>query len=68
MQKVLCTGNCALDAAICIKASGLEEDALLYENDLSLVKEAFRKTKGDIYILAASAFGHEGKIIEELKK
>ncbi len=67
VEKILCTGNRALDAAICIKASGLS-DKLIYENDISKVKEAFRKTEGDIYILAASAFGHEGKIIEELKK
>lgn len=68
VENILCTGNRALDAAICIKAAGFGEDTLLYENDLSQVKSAFRKTKGDIYILAASAFGHEGKIIEELKK
>lgn len=34
---------------------------------MAKTKEAFRKTKGDIYILAASAFGNEGKILEELK-
>lgn len=65
---ILCTGNRALDAAICLKAAGFTAPVLLYENELSKVKEAFRKTRGDIYILAASAFGHEGKIIEELKK
>ncbi len=68
VSHVLCTGNRALDTAICIKSAGIDEGILLYENDLSKVKEAFRKTTGDIYILAASAFGHEGKIIEELKK
>lgn len=68
VRNILCTGNRALDAAICVKAAGFDEGVLLYENDLSKVKEAFRKTSGDIYILAASAFGHEGKIIEELKK
>lgn len=67
VQNILCTGNRALDAAVCLKAAGFENGVLLYENDLGKVKEAFRKTKGDIYILAASAFGHEGKIIEELK-
>lgn len=68
VNNVLCTGNRALDAAVCLKTAGVEKDVLLYEADLSKVKEAFRKTSGDIYILAASAFGHEGKIIEELKK
>ncbi len=68
IKNILCTGNRALDAAICIKASGFGEDILLYENDITKVKEAFRKTSGDIYILAASAFGNEGKILEELKK
>ncbi len=68
VENILCTGNRALDAAICIKAAGFTEGTLIFENDLSGVKEAFRKTRGDIYILAASAFGHEGKIIEELKK
>jgi len=65
---ILCTGNRALDAAVCLKASGFTAPVLLYENELAKVKEAFRKTSGDIYILAASAFGDEGKIIEELKK
>ena len=68
VKNILCTGNRALDAAVCLKASGFTEPTMLYENDLSKVKEAFRKTSGDIYILAASAFGDEGKIIEELKK
>jgi len=68
VNNILCTGNRALDAAVCLKASGFTEPTMLYENDLSKVKEAFRKTSGDIYILAASAFGDEGKIIEELKK
>lgn len=68
VKNILCTGNRALDAAICIKASGFGEDTLIYENDITKVKEAFRKTSGDIYILAASAFGNEGKILEELKK
>ena len=35
---------------------------------MAKTKDAFRQTKGDIYILAASAFGNEGKILEELKK
>lgn len=43
-------------------------NTLLMETDMAKTKEAFRKTKGDIYILAASAFGNEGKILEELKK
>lgn len=68
VQNILCTGNRALDAAVCLKTAGFGDGVLLYENDLTKVKEAFRKTNGDIYILAASAFGHEGKIIEELKK
>lgn len=68
IKNILCTGNRALDAAVCLKTAGFEDGVLVYENDLQKVKEAFRKTEGDIYILAASAFGHEGKIIEELKK
>lgn len=68
VQKVLCTGNRALDAAVCVRAAGFDEEELQYEHALSKVKEAFRNTIGDIYILAASAFGHEGRIIEELQK
>ncbi|MBR5783191.1 MAG: DUF1727 domain-containing protein [Clostridia bacterium] len=68
VKNILCTGNRALDAAVCIKACDFDSRTLHYENDLSKIKEAFRNTEGDIYILAASAFGHEGKIIEELKK
>lgn len=68
VEKILCTGNRALDAAVCLKTAGFDDNALLMETDMAKTKEAFRKTKGDIYILAASAFGNEGKILEELKK
>ena len=68
VKNILCTGNRAYDAAICLKTAGFTEDVLLYEPDITKVKDAFRKTEGDIYLLAASAFGDEGKIIEELKK
>lgn len=68
VEKILCTGNRALDAAVCLKAAGFDDDTLLVETDMAKTKEAFRRTKGDIYILAASAFGNEGKILEELKK
>lgn len=68
VKKILCTGNRALDAAVCLKAAGFGEDTLLMETDPAKTKEAFRRTEGDIYILAASAFGNEGKILEELKK
>ena len=68
VEKILCTGNRALDAAVCLKTAGFDDDTLLAETDMAKTKEAFRKTKGDIYILAASAFGNEGKILEELKK
>lgn len=64
--KILCTGNRALDAAVCLKSFGLG-DKLIIETDIKKTKEAFRKTSGDIYILAASAFGHEGRILDELK-
>lgn len=68
VEKILCTGNRALDAAVCLKTAGFDDNTLLMETDMAKTKEAFRKTKGDIYILAASAFGNEGKILEELKK
>ena len=68
VANILCTGNRALDAAVCVKAAGFTEPTLVYETDLDKTKEAFRKTKGDIYILAASAFGNEGKILEVLKR
>ena len=68
VKNILCTGNRALDAAVCLKCSGFAGGTLLYEPDVAKVKDALRKTEGDIYLLAASAFGHEGKIIEELKK
>lgn len=68
VKYILCTGNRAVDTAVCLKNAGFPEQVLLYENDLKKTKEAFRRTEGDIYILAASAFGNEGKILEELKK
>lgn len=68
VRNVVCSGNRALDTAIRLKAAGIPEDVLIYENDITKVKDALRRTEGDIYILAASAFGDEGKIIEELKK
>lgn len=67
VANILCSGNRALDAAVRVKAAGFDEPVLVYENDLDKVKEAFRRTKGDIYILSTSAFGDEGKILEVLK-
>ncbi len=67
VANILCTGNRALDAAVRVKCAGFGDDVLVYENDIEKTKEAFRKTKGDIYILATSAFGNEGKILEVLK-
>ena len=68
VEKILCTGNRALDAAVRLKIAGFDDNTLLVETDMAKTKDAFRQTKGDIYILAASAFGNEGKILEELKK
>ncbi len=67
VANILCTGNRALDAAVRVKSAGFENPVLVYENDIEKTKEAFRKTKGDIYILATSAFGNEGKILEVLR-
>ncbi len=67
VANILCTGNRALDAAVRVKCAGFDSPVLVYENDIEKTKEAFRKTKGDIYILATSAFGNEGKILEVLK-
>ncbi len=67
VANILCTGNRALDAAVRVKSAGFDSPVLVYENDIEKTKEAFRKTKGDIYILATSAFGNEGKILEVLK-
>ncbi|MBQ8724382.1 MAG: DUF1727 domain-containing protein [Oscillospiraceae bacterium] len=68
VKNIVCSGNRALDTAIRLKAAGIDEDIMIYENDITKVKDALRRTEGDIYILAASAFGDEGKIIEEMKK
>ncbi len=67
VANILCTGNRALDAAVRVKCAGFGDDVLVYENDIEKTKDAFRKTKGDIYILATSAFGNEGKILEVLR-
>jgi len=68
VENILCMGERALDAAVCLETAGIDRNIIIYENDLDKTREAFRKTKGDIYILAASAFGHEGRILEALKK
>jgi len=66
VNNILCSGNRAYDAGVCLQSFGFEEPTLVIENDSDKLKEAFDKTSGDIYVLAASAFGNEDKILEVL--
>lgn len=68
VKNILLVGNRALDAAVCVKAAGFTQPTLVWEVDSEKTVEAFRRTEGDIYILAASAFGNESKILEVLKR
>ena len=68
VKNILLVGNRALDAAVCVKAAGFTQPTLVWEVDSEKTVEAFRRTEGDIYILAASAFGNEAKILEVLKR
>ena len=68
VKNVLCLGSRALDVAVCLKVKGLDMSKVYYQTDLAVAQDMLAKTSGTIYLLAASAFGKEGKIIEEMKK
>ena len=65
---IICTGSRCYDTKVRIKLAGFDEDRLFAVPELDNIKEALDKTKGDIYILAASAFGNEDGILDALKK
>jgi len=67
ISKVVCLGSRALDAAACLKVAGYPVQDIIYAIDVSRVKELLRQTVGSIYVFAASAFGDEGRILEELR-
>lgn len=67
VDHIVCTGNRAEDTAVCLKCAGIPVSELLWETDLKAVPKAVDQTKGHVYVLSASAFGDEGKILEVLK-
>ena len=64
---VLCSGSRCYDTAVRLKLAGYDESRLVIEPNLSNLKNSINETKGDIYILAASAFGNEDGILDALK-
>ncbi len=65
---IVCAGSRAYDLAVRLQLAGFPDSMLIVENDLKNLRERLTETTGDIYILAASAFGNEGSILGELKK
>ncbi len=67
VDKVVCAGSRALDVGIRMKLGGFNKEDLLIDTSLSNLKEQLKATKGDIYVLAATAFGDDDGILEVLK-
>ena len=67
VAQVVCLGNRAVDAAVCLKTAGFKPEQICVQPDFSKALETLFQTKGDLYIMAASAFGEEGKLLEEMK-
>lgn len=65
---IVCSGSRCYDTAVRLKLAGFDVDRLVIEPELSKLKESVQKTEGDIYILAASAFGNEDGVLDALKK
>ena len=65
---IVCSGSRCYDTAVRLKLAGYDEERLVIEPELSNLKESVKKTRGDIYILAASAFGNEDGVLDALKK
>lgn len=67
VDKVVCSGSRAYDIAVRLKQGGFTESEMEVTDRLDGIKAAVGRTRGTIYILAASAFGNEDGILEALK-
>jgi len=67
VDAIVCSGSRAWDIAVRLRQGGFSDEEYLVAEDLSQVKEVVGRTRGAIYILAASAFGNEDGILEALK-
>lgn len=67
VSKVVCLGTRALDAAACLKVAGFPAKDIICDTDVSRTRELLRQTSGSIYVFAASAFGNEGRLVEEMR-
>lgn len=63
----VCAGSRAWDVAVAMKLSGFSADKLIIEPNLENIGDVIDRTSGDIYVLAAYAFGKENKILGVLK-
>ncbi len=68
VNSIVCSGTRALDIAVRLRLGGFADDEMVVVNDIDNIKEDMKKTKGTVYILAASAFGNEDGIIAALSK
>ena len=68
VDSIVCSGTRALDIAVRLRLGGFDDDEMVVVNDIDNIKEDMKKTKGAVYILAASAFGNEDGIIAALSK
>lgn len=67
VKGIVSAGSRAFDAAVRLKLAGFSDEELKVVPELGKVCDAIDETKGDIYILAASAFGSEDAILEVLR-
>ncbi len=65
---IVCSGTRSLDVAVRLKLGGFSEDEIVTVRDIDRINDAMAETQGNVYILAASAFGNEDGIIAALSR
>ncbi len=66
VDHVICLGTRAYDVAVRLKLAGFSPEILRVENKLENAMTALRGTEGDIYMLAATAFGDDDGLLDAL--
>ncbi len=67
VDAILCSGSRAYDLRVRMELAGFDCDRLFVDTDPTKLRDMIKKTRGKVYILAATAFGDDDGVLEALK-
>ncbi len=67
VDSIICSGSRAYDVAIRLELGGFDMSKVHVDTKLENLKDVLKSTKGDIYLLAGTAFGGDDGLLEILK-